>query len=103
MRWGEHDIAMAHPPSRFAEVAEKSKAKRAQLDATAASREAEKIRASEEERAARSAKFPREFAFAESVQAVSSVGEPSSDEEPVADFVEGDEDDAFFGPDDHEL
>jgi hypothetical protein len=53
----EHDMRM-HPPSKFAEVAEKSRAKRAKLNATTATREAKRVKDGEEERAVRSARFP---------------------------------------------
>jgi hypothetical protein len=51
-------MPMQHPPSKFAEVAEKSRAKRAKLNATTATREAKRVKDDDEERAARSTRFP---------------------------------------------
>ena len=50
----------------MAEVAEKSRAKRAKLDATSATREAKRVKDGEKERVARSARFPDTSRYKES-------------------------------------
>ena len=57
------DFTMVERPSKFNEVAEKSKAKRARLKATVAARDAEKARIekAEEARRAKYGLFPRRF------------------------------------------